>query len=454
MAEPALQPEPTGSTVGTGESPASPTISVLVLDRASGTAEPVASVAGSRSPQLATRAVVFVAIWLDALLYGLVVPFLPERALAQGATPFTVGALFATYGFGVVVATYPIGLLTDRVGPRRTLLAGLIVLLAATLLFAFAEDVHTYVPAISALPLLFAARGAQGMAAAATWTAGLAILARQARESELGGLFAQAGTAMGVGTLLGPPLGGVLYSLGGFRLPFLCVAGLVVVDGLGRLLVLRDDPAGDGSGRAQSAATRAMLRRAMFLLALLAIAAADLVLTALEPTLPPLFSGYFGLAPLVIGLLFGALVLGYTAAESVAAVLLRHAPRTLILTTGLIMTAVALLAFARAFSLRDTLVALLALAFGAAFVLIAGLEVLTATAKQGFDPANVPYGAMYAAYNLFSALGGLAGPLAAGSVTSLLGLPYTFLLMSVPMLLLANCTLLIAVLRAGQRRAI
>src|SRR5215469_18114086 len=102
----------------------------------------------SRRP-LAIRIVVLLAIWLDALLYGLVVPFLPERALTQGATPFTVGALFATYGLGVVVATFPVGVLTDRIGARRTLLGGLVVLLLATLLFAFAEDVHAYLPAVS-----------------------------------------------------------------------------------------------------------------------------------------------------------------------------------------------------------------------------------------------------------------------------------------------------------------
>jgi MFS family permease len=396
---------------------------------------------------LAIRAVVLVAIWLDALLYGLVVPFLPERALAQGATPFTVGALFATYGLGVVVATFPVGVLTDRIGARRTLLGGLVVLLVATLLFAFAEDVHAYLPAVSTLPLLFVARGAQGMAAAATWTAGLAILARQARDAELGAVFAQAGTAMGVGTLLGPPLGGLLYSAGGFRAPFLCVAALVCVDGLGRLFVLRDDRPVPGTARERkSPPASSMLRRTMFLLALLAIAVGDLVLTSLEPTLPPLFARSFGLAPLVIGLLFGGLVLGFTAAQTVAAVLLRHAPRTLTLIAGLILSAVALLAFARAGTLRDSVIALLALAFGTAFVLIAGLEVLTASAKQGFAPSDVPYGAMYAAYNLFSALGGLIGPLAAGSAAALVGLPYTFLLMSVPLLVLANYTVLLMLL--------
>lgn len=399
----------------------------------------------NRVRPLAVRIVVLVAIWLDALLYGLVVPFLPERALAHGATAFGLGALFATYALGVVVATYPVGLLTDRIGSRRTLLGGLVMLLTATLLFGFAEDISAHVPFLPTLWLLFAARGAQGMAAAATWTAGLAILARQSERTSHAALFAQAGTAMGVGTLLGPPLGGLLYSAGGFRAPFLFAAGLACLDGCGRLLVLPGDATDSaGSAQANASPTRALFRRRVFLLALLAIAAGDLILTALEPTLPPLFTYSFGLTPLLIGFLFGGLVAGFTVAQTVAASLARRVPRTLILTAGLAVSAVALVGFARAVTLQDTIVSLLALAFGTSFVLIAGLDLLTASGEEGYAPADVPYGAIYAAYNLFSALGGLAGPLAAGSFTALLGLRYTFLMMGVPMLVLANLTVLLA----------
>jgi MFS transporter, DHA1 family, solute carrier family 18 (vesicular amine transporter), member 1/2 len=406
----------------------------------------------TRTHPLAVRMVVLVAIWLDALLYGLVVPFLPERALAQGASTFGVGALFATYALGVVIATYPVGVLTDRFGPRRTLLGGLIMLLVATLLFGFAEDISRNLPFIPPLWLLFAARGAQGMAAAATWTAGLAILARQSARASHAALFAQAGTAMGVGTLLGPPLGGILYSIGGFRTPFLFAAGLACLDGLGRLLVLpNNSTAVDGSAPTKPARSPALFRRRVFLLALLAIAAGDLILTALEPTLPPLFTYSFGLTPLIIGLLFGGLVAGYTVAQTLAASLASRVPRTLVLTAGLAVSAVALVGFANAVTLLDTIVALLALAFGTSFVLIAGLDLLTASGEEGFVPADVPYGAIYAAYNLFSALGGLAGPLAAASFTALLGLRYTFLLMGVPMLVLANLTVLGALISDRRR---
>jgi MFS family permease len=361
---------------------------------------------------------------LDLLLYGLVVPFLPERAAQLGASPTVTGALFAAYAGGLFIATPPAGWLTDHVGARRTMLAGLGALLAATLLFAFAPD----------LPLLFAARAAQGASAAVTWTAGLALIAQLYGPGERERVFARVFMATGLGTLIGPPLGGVLYSLGGFRLPFLVAGGLVLLDGLGRLFFIpgRDTLQVE---RPAPGAARALLRHPLFVLGMLATLAGAAVFALLEPILAPLMAARYGWNALMTGLLFAGVTLIYTAVQPLAVWMIRQRGAQLTIIIGLIASAVgvALLGFAP--TLVFALVALAIITLGVTLILAPSLELLTTAGDQsaaqrnqqvGVDEATaagggVPHGTLYAAYNLAWAGGILLGPLLSGIATDALG---------------------------------
>jgi MFS transporter, DHA1 family, solute carrier family 18 (vesicular amine transporter), member 1/2 len=79
----------------------------------------------------------------------------------------------------------------------------------------------------------------QGAASAAGWTAGLALIAEHYRQQrvEMMGLALMGSTA---GSLLGPVIGGSLYEIGRYALPFLVTGVLVAVDaGLVVLLLPR-----------------------------------------------------------------------------------------------------------------------------------------------------------------------------------------------------------------------
>ncbi|RXZ77657.1 MFS transporter [Paenibacillaceae bacterium] len=78
-----------------------------------------------------------------------------------------MGLLFGRYALALLIASPIMGIWSDRVGRQRPLLLGLLGLAAATLLFAYA----------SGFWMLLIARVLQGIAAAASWTAGLALLA-------------------------------------------------------------------------------------------------------------------------------------------------------------------------------------------------------------------------------------------------------------------------------------
>src|SRR5215469_3903339 len=83
--------------------------------------------------------VLLLAFFLDTLLYGLVIPFLPAQVLALGASQSVVGILFASYAAGLLRATPLAGRLTDLFGGQHMVELGLLLLLASTLVYASAS---------------------------------------------------------------------------------------------------------------------------------------------------------------------------------------------------------------------------------------------------------------------------------------------------------------------------
>src|SRR5215204_7125275 len=245
--------------------------------------------------------VVTVAIFTDMLLYGLVVPVLPGYAADLGISEWAIGVLFGSYSLASLVTTPVFGAFSDRVGRRVPMFCGLIGLGAATLLFASATS----------YPMLLTARMLQGVAAAATWTAGLALVADVFPAATRGGAMGTVLTGMTAGSLIGPPVGGLLFQWGGFRLPFIVAAAMCLLEGVLLLVLLREPPRQIHSGSGEG--FRSLLRdRAMLLAAGAAIVGAA-AWALLEPVLPLRLEQQFDFSPAAVGLLFGAATLVYGA---------------------------------------------------------------------------------------------------------------------------------------------
>jgi MFS family permease len=143
-------------------------------------------------------------IFFDVAFFAAIAPLLPEYVDQLGLSKAEAGILSAAYAAGTLVGSLPAGFVASRVGPRRTVIAGLLLLGVASLVFGFGEEIF----------LLDGARFVQGIAGALIWSGALTWLISSAPEDKRGSII---GTALGTavaGALLGPALGAIAGSIG------------------------------------------------------------------------------------------------------------------------------------------------------------------------------------------------------------------------------------------------
>jgi len=143
----------------------------------------------------------------------------PARAAAVAI------ALYVVHNAIYAVASYPVGLLADRIPPQRVLVAGYLLGAATALLAAVGS------PALPALIVLFFAAG---LTLAFMDTLEGTIVAVEVPEAIRGTGFGVLATVNGVGDLLSSSLVGLVWSVVGARAAFglaaaLCTAGTVAL---------------------------------------------------------------------------------------------------------------------------------------------------------------------------------------------------------------------------------
>jgi MFS family permease len=179
--------------------------------------------------------VVFVVTWslfVDLLVYGCIIPVLPDYVETLGASTVEIGVLFASFSVGSLLSTPVFGILCDNpaIGRRKPALFGLLMLALCTLGFG----VGRY------YTVLLIARFLQGVASAAVWVSGMALLYDAFDPSEVGSKLGIAMTMNGLGYLVGPVIGGLLYTHVSYASIFEFCAFLVFLDFLGRFYLIPD----------------------------------------------------------------------------------------------------------------------------------------------------------------------------------------------------------------------
>ncbi len=157
---------------------------------------------------------IWLAVALDLVGFGIVLPILPLYAERFDAGPATIGLLVASFSLAQFVFAPIWGRWSDRVGRKPVLVLSLAGTAVGSLLTGLAGS----------LWLLFAARILDGISGASVSVAQAAVtdLAPPEQRPRLLGLL---GAAFGIGFVAGPAIG-ALAALGGAHVPFLVAAAL------------------------------------------------------------------------------------------------------------------------------------------------------------------------------------------------------------------------------------
>jgi DHA1 family solute carrier family 18 vesicular amine transporter 1/2 len=358
------------------------------------------------APPTAALLVTALAFHVDTLLYYLLVPLLPRYARDLDLNPMKVGILFGSYAVALLLATFPVAVLTDRYGRRTPMLWGLAGLAATTLVFAVSKQYW----------LLVLARSLQGIAGAATWLPGMALLADHFPSEGRGRAMGTAFAAANMGVLLGPPLSGLLDQHLGPSAPFLLGAGLVALDAAGRVFLL---PEGEPV-RGPRLPFRQLLSNPIIRLFAGAMALGSALWGLLESTLPLDLDHRFALSPALIGLCFAAMALAHTFTSPLMGQLSDRIGRVKVLRMGLLLCL--LLLPLPALLPRPWLVVLAMMGLGSTASFIMS-PCSPAVADQVERLGSQSFASAFSILNLAYSVGLMVGPLVGGALVQGLGLP-------------------------------
>ena len=274
-------------------------------------------------------------IALGPLSIDLYLPALPGLTDDLSASPssvqLTLTGILAGLGFGQLI----IGPLADIYGRRRPLLVGIAVNIVTSLLCAVA-------PSIVVLDVL---RVLQGLGAAAASVVAMAVVRDLFTGRAAAAVISRLVMVMGIAPVLAPSLGSAVLEVGSWRTVFVVLAGLGVLLGVLAAVCLKETLPPE---RRSAPGLRTVLQGYGVLLRDPSLVGFMLVASLTMAAVFAYVSGAsfvlqdgFGLDERTFGLLFGVGAVGLIASSQVNVALLRRFGPGAILSTALIVAALA-----------------------------------------------------------------------------------------------------------------
>ena len=160
---------------------------------------------------------------------GLVDPILPAISSQLDATPSQAMLLFTSYLFITAIAMFFTSWFASRIGVKRTLLVGMILVVVVAALCSFSGSVTE----------IIGLRAGWGLGNALFISTALAAIVG-ATAGPSGGAIMLYETALGIGMALGPLLGGLLGSVS-WRAPFAGTAVLMAIGFIAIMVLLKHE---------------------------------------------------------------------------------------------------------------------------------------------------------------------------------------------------------------------
>jgi MFS family permease len=184
--------------------------------------------------------------FVDVLGFTILIPILPFYAEHFGASPTTIGAIYATLALCSLVSSPFWGRLSDRIGRKGVLVAAQVAGFLGFALLAWG----------SALWTIFVARAVEGLGGGGLGVT-QAYVTDVTTPQNRARAFGLVGATFGLGFLIGPALAGTLVRFG-YQVPFLVAAALALVTVVMTLTLLPES-----KGAVQTAPSLAAIRASL-----------------------------------------------------------------------------------------------------------------------------------------------------------------------------------------------
>ncbi|KAG1701678.1 MFS-type transporter SLC18B1 [Nymphon striatum] len=170
---------------------------------------------------------------VSSISFTIVVSFLTQTSLSKGASSTETGFIFSAFALSFLVCSPFVGLIVPIIGLKFTFLSSTFILAGSS--FVVDAPSRTSFVALSIAIRIVAGTGNLGVKAGSYTT--FSSISQKYSATLLGLNTA----SLGIGNSIGPFIGGVLYDIGGFKLPFFVLGGVMTVTGLTMYVLLPDN---------------------------------------------------------------------------------------------------------------------------------------------------------------------------------------------------------------------
>lgn len=228
--------------------------------------------------------------------FSLLAPFYPTEAAKKGVSVTVVGLVFAVFEFVIFLSAPVFGNYITKIGSKFMFITGVMVCGVCAILFGLLDkcpDGNIFII------MCFLSRTIEALGASAYITASFAILSNEF-PNHVATVIGSLETFSGIGLMIGPTIGSLLYEAGGYGVPFFTLGSILIVCALISAYAM---PRIDDSGSHNRMSMLNLLRSPLCVVTALCIVCGAYALGFFDPTYANRLK-LLGLTVIQIGLMF------------------------------------------------------------------------------------------------------------------------------------------------------
>ena len=231
------------------------------------------------------------------MAYSLPIPFFPQTALKRGIGDSMVGLIFGIFPVGSISISILFGKMMGRWGKQRLIVISIVILSLSNMMFGALDYIDDPVLFVTTAMIT---RVVQGLGVGGFSSIANAYMPVLYPDSVLQKIsFMELSLILGVAA--GPLLGGILYEIGGYEVPFFSAAIFYMIIAIPILRILPEDHSFKNGA---PLSLRKVLFTRRYFLTLILVFNIGAGLTFIEPTIANHLSNEFGLSPGGVGAIY------------------------------------------------------------------------------------------------------------------------------------------------------